>query len=87
MKSRITIDIADDNQPAIRIEYNESEDVRDKLIKRFMEAFGSESTFASFYYINRLESNNLAEIRPIGPREARKLSEVFYKETVEKGNI
>jgi hypothetical protein len=87
MKSRITVDIADDNQPVIRIDYQESEDVRDKLVKRFIESFGAESTFASFYYINRLETNNMAEIRPIGPKEARELSKVYYKETVGKFNV
>jgi len=81
MKSRITIDVGYDNQPVIKIEYNQSEDVRDKLVKRFMEAFGSESTFANFYYINSVETNSLAEIKPISPEQSKELSKVFYKKT------
>lgn len=80
MKSRITIDIADDNQPVIRIEYQESEDVRDKLVKRFLETFGGESTFANFYYINVLERDCMAEIRPLSPPDTRNIRKIFYEE-------
>lgn len=52
MKSRISIDVDSDNQPIIKIEYSNSEDVRDKLVKRFLEGFGSESITASFHYEN-----------------------------------
>lgn len=84
MKSRITIDVDYSNQPVIRIEYQQSEDVRDKLVKRFMETFGSESTFANFYYINSADTNSLAEIRPIGPEQSKDLTEVFYKERIDE---
>lgn len=79
MKSRITIDVDYSNQPVIRIEWVQSEDVRDKLVKRFLEAFGSQSTFASFYYINSSGSNNsTAEIVPISSEASKPLSEVWY---------
>lgn len=67
MKSKITIDVAEDNQPIIKIEYNESEDVRDKLVKRFLEAFGGESDTAHFQYLNSYNdrTNADAQIRPI----------------------
>src|SRR5689334_7872403 len=39
MKSRISIDVDYDNQPIIKVEYVESEDVRDKLVGRFLRAF------------------------------------------------
>ena len=39
MKSRITIDVDYDNQPIIKIEYLESEDVRDKLLVQFLKEY------------------------------------------------
>lgn len=68
MKSRITIDVDTDNQPVIRIEYVDSEDVRDKLVKRFLQSFGGSSTWALFYYI----VNDISIIRPIPPSELNK---------------
>ena len=46
MKSKITIDVDQDNQPIIKVEYSESDDVRDKLVKRFIENFGHNSNSA-----------------------------------------
>lgn len=78
MKSKIMIDVDYDNQPIIKIEYQESEDVRDKLVKRFMEAFGGKSTFANFWFLSDEISNSKAKIRPIGPDEAEKMYSVIY---------
>lgn len=83
MKSRITIDVDYDNQPIIKIEYYNSEDVRDKLVKRFLEGFGAESTFANFYYELADDTNSRAKIIPIKPETAKLLSEAFYKEIPE----
>lgn len=74
MKSKITIDMDWDNQPIIKIEYNESEDVRDKMVKRFMETFGSDSYFATFFFDNTISemterANRKAQIRPLKPSE------------------
>lgn len=72
MKSRISIDVDYDNQPIIRIEYSPSEDVRDKLVKRFMETFGGDSYFATFFYVNStldMGQNRDAVIRPLPVRE------------------
>jgi len=44
MKSKITIDLDEDNQPVIKISKQFSEDVRDKMVVRFLESFGFEST-------------------------------------------
>lgn len=78
MKSRITIDVDYSNQPVIKIEWVQSEDVRDKLVKRFLEAFGSESILARFYYTNSLDSSNSrAEISPIGPFEYKEHYEII----------
>ena len=73
MKSRITIDVDYDNQPIILIDYQESDDVRDKLVKRFLEGFGGESVFAHFQYTTQgfaHESNRFSKIRPMGLQEA-----------------
>jgi hypothetical protein len=71
MKSRITIEIDHDNQPIIKINYEPSGDVRDALVKRFMESFGGASCWATFLFDNAgYEANNrVATIRPIHPTE------------------
>lgn len=50
MKSKLTIDLDEDNQPIILIHYNESEDVRDKMVKIFLQSFVSESPLAEIKY-------------------------------------
>lgn len=76
MKSRITIDVDYDNQPIIKIEYQESEDVRDKLVKRFMETFNSKSYFATFFFTGLgTVLNSSATIRPIPPSELNRYLE------------
>lgn len=73
MKSRISIDVDYDNQPVIKIEYLESDDVRDKLVKKFMEDFGGSSMWAHFSFspiiFGHLNTNTptVANIRPIKP--------------------
>ena len=66
MLSKIQIDIDADNQPVIKIEYRASEDVRDKMVKRFMETFGGESWFASFNFHQHKDNGDcVALVRPI----------------------
>lgn len=50
MKSKITIDLDFDNQPVIKIDYQHSEDVRDKMVKRFLETFGYTSAWAKITF-------------------------------------
>lgn len=71
MLSRISIDVDGDNQPIIKIEYKPSDDVRDKLVKKFMETFGGQSVFATFHFQNSPleQSNSLALIRPLPVRD------------------
>lgn len=77
MKSRITIDVDHDNQPIIKIEYSASEDVRDKLVKRFLETFGGDSKWAEFAFINGIpeaihgQVNSTAIVRPITPHQLK----------------
>lgn len=67
MKSRITIDLDWDNQPIIKIEYSPSEDVRDKMVKKFLETFGGSSMWAQFSYTWGPDesSSRVAIVRPI----------------------
>lgn len=46
MLSKIRIDINDRNEPIILVEWVNSDDIRDKLVKRFIEGFGHESNEA-----------------------------------------
>lgn len=71
MESRISIDMDWDNQPIIRIDYKHSEDVRDKMVKRFMESFGGSSTLATFFFSNIAseQSDTTATIRPLPVKE------------------
>lgn len=78
MKSRITIDVDSNNQPIIKIEYEHSEDVRDKLVKRFLEGFEDASTFANFYVFSSTEGKTSSYIRPIGKKKAKELDSIFY---------
>lgn len=67
MRSKIMIDLDHDNQPIIKIDYYASEDVRDKMVKRFLETFG-ESSEATFMFINdpsMAYPNSTAIIRPV----------------------
>lgn len=84
MESRISIDLDWDNQPIIRIDYKPSEDVRDKMVKRFMESFGDPSgltsTLATFFFSNTAieQSNTTATIRPLPIKEFEQHSTYFH---------
>lgn len=71
MKSKITIDVDFQNQPVIKIQYIESEDVRDKLVKRFLEKFGGVSAWSTHYFMD----NNESWISPIAPENLLDQSE------------
>lgn len=66
MKSKITIDVDFDNQPVIQIDYIDSPDVRDKLVKKFMETFGgSPFTFTTWSYFK--PDATTIKLRPVPP--------------------
>lgn len=82
MRSKITIDLDEDNQPIIKIDYYASEDVRDKMVKRFLETFGGSSCWAEFKYADLTTTeyqNSMAKIRPIAPPDLQKHSEEMIK--------
>ena len=66
MLSKITIDVDEDNSPIIKVQYAESEDVRDKLVKRFLESFrGEKDAELTFLHISSAKTpNTLAKIKP-----------------------
>jgi hypothetical protein len=71
MRSKITIDVDEQNQPIILINYESSNDVRDKLVKRFLEAFGGISCYARFHFLPHPEGLNVsrqnAVLIPLSP--------------------
>lgn len=91
MKSKIMIDLDEDNQPIIKIDYFYSEDVRDKMVKRFLETFET-GCWARFQYLNNGTEyvNSNAKIRPLTPEELKldlkKIQEfVIEEKTIVKG--
>lgn len=90
MKSRITIDINESNEPVIQIEYIPSEDVRDKMVKRFLDRFGSLSSWAYFSYTDGSTLNSKATLLPIIPErlsDEAKTMTAYVKYMQEKGYI
>jgi hypothetical protein len=76
MRSRISIDLDFNNEPILKIEYNESEDVRDKIVKRFLEKFASISSWCKIEWDHeRLYTNGnnmnagVSIISPVVPKE------------------
>jgi hypothetical protein len=68
MQSKIWIDIDEDNQPIIRIDYRPSSDVKDKMVKRFMDTFDKDSWFATFFMNKKGSDPSIQDsgyIRPI----------------------
>jgi len=64
MKSKLTIDLDENNQPIIHIYYEETEDVRDKMVKRFLETFGGDSSWAEFTFEHNGSSATITPIKP-----------------------
>ncbi len=84
MLSRISIDVDYDNKPIIKIEYEDSPDVRDKLVKNFLQAFGGSSCYATFFYDDSLwtrdQDKHKAIIRPIHPHDLLEQSKTMALE-------
>lgn len=79
MKSKITIEIDHDNQPIIKIDYEPSPDVRDSLVKRFLETFEGKSCYCTFYFIDipSQATGSLARIRPIKPDDMKDVAKTM----------
>lgn len=90
MRSRITIDVDYDNQPVIKIEYQHSDDVRDRLVKKFMESFGSQSYLATFFYDNSVTDpgpNRQAIVRPLHTRDYKWHKDFFDEMANKEENV
>lgn len=57
MKSRIVIDINEENRPVVVIDCVDSEDLRDKTVLRFLQSFGG-CSFAKFKFDNSFTRNH-----------------------------
>lgn len=79
MLSKIKIALDHDNHPIIKIEWNNSEDVRDDMVKRFLEAFGGDSSWAlfSFTHSGLIQGHQSAYLRPIHPTDLPKELPIF----------
>lgn len=80
MKSRITIEVDFDmNQPFLKVQFVESEDVRDKLLKAFIERLEHTSMFFQTYQINPSKNNGAYQldfqIWAVSPKELDGLTE------------
>lgn len=84
MKSKVTIGVDYDNTPILKIEHTPSDDVRDILVERFINAFGAQSSWGKFRMVandprgslsdsdvrrTRDEMMTSAVIRPLMPIE------------------
>jgi hypothetical protein len=60
MESRITIevDFEDNNEPYIRIKSAYTDDLRDKLLRKFIETFGHQNGWLKFSFSGRDENDN-----------------------------
>lgn len=68
MKSKITIDVNWANEPVIKIQYVESEDLRDKMVKRYLERLGHKSEWCEVTFEPTYgESSSIAIIQTITP--------------------
>lgn len=88
MKSRITIevDFENNNRPVIQILQSESDDVRDNLLKNFLEYFGG-SSWLKIQWKNTVLSPtpsvpvNRIHITPIALQDLKKESEIMLEQS------
>lgn len=50
MKSRIQISVSELNEPCIKVTYEESDDVRDLLVKKFQEGLNLQSNYCKVHF-------------------------------------
>ena len=78
MKSKVQIDIDWDNLPCVTLEHLHSEDVRDKMVKRFMESFSGLSSFCLVSFnIPTQEGSQKITIRPLRPEDLEGYKEAY----------
>ena len=68
MISKINFDLSEDNSPVIVAEIRMSDDVRDKIAKRFLETFAYESNLC---WVSFIDGVSIIEIAPMSPENVR----------------
>lgn len=79
MRSKISIDIDEDNKPIIILDYVKTDDVRDKLIGSFIHGFKHEGTKASVEFT---EVEDM-DISYASLSEGRKKKRLIFRPTTE----
>ena len=74
MISRIRFDLNENNSPVIKVDYRPSEDIRDKVVKKFIELFGHTSMFCSVTFESS-DIGNVEQTLTISPIPSDKLSQ------------
>jgi hypothetical protein len=86
MQSKITIevDFENGNEPIIQIISRQSDDVRDKLIRYFIELLGHESTWCKIYCVNthdgEVDKFQRWKISPIKPSQFSQEAKVMIEQ-------
>lgn len=66
MLSKITIEVEETGVPYLSIKFVPSDDVRDKLIERYLARFQKESSYAQFYiYRSNPDGSKQAVLNPL----------------------
>lgn len=63
MLSKISITVDDDSKPCIKIDYKESDDVRDLLVKMFLENAGNDAPLLKLWYPPYQDGNGTVFIK------------------------
>ena len=63
MLSKIQISVDENSKPCIKITYQESDDVRDLLVKQFLENVGFDAPDLRLYYPSDNQDNSLVYIK------------------------
>lgn len=63
MLSKISITVDEDSKPCIKIDYKESDDVRDLLVKMFLENAGQDAPILRLFYPSGQDGNQTVFIK------------------------
>ena len=77
MRSKIQISVTEESKPCILVEYLESQDVRDTLVKQFKEGFQSVSSLCKVEF-----RDNQMIITPVAPQDLKKSKELHKTNSV-----
>lgn len=76
-KIKVEVDFDHNNEPIIEILYRQSDDVRDKLIKSFIEKLGHVSSLCNIHCANKMQETDVNYavqrwvIKPIEPHQLK----------------